>query len=56
MDREQDPVIVARVAKTWLSSYRLPVEPDEVCRFDEFHNRVIHILRDHTQAQKLAVY
>jgi hypothetical protein len=44
LDRESDPMIIARVARTWLSRYRLMFEPEWVDRFDEFHRRVGQVI------------
>ena len=29
-----------RILKTWLSTYRLPLNPDRLKTFEQFHNRV----------------
>jgi hypothetical protein len=56
LDRESDPWIVSRVAKTWLSGYHLPVEPDKIERFEEFHNRVKTIAYDQQLRSQLSCY
>jgi hypothetical protein len=56
LDRERDPVIVARVAKTWLTNYQLSVEPTEVHRFDQFHVMVRSIALDDAKIGQLKTY
>jgi hypothetical protein len=56
LDRESDPWVISRVAKTWLTGYRLPVEPDKIQRFDEFHQRVRSIALDETLRSQLEIY
>lgn len=56
MQSETDPEIRARVIKTWLSRYQLPMDPSEIDLFDQFHSQTGPLLRSTTWAQNLETY
>lgn len=56
MQSETDPEIRARVIKTWLSRYQLPMDPMEIDLFDQFHSQTGPLLRSTTWAQNLEPY
>jgi hypothetical protein len=56
LDRETDPMTISRVAKTWLTGYRLVFEPEWVERFDEFHRRVRHVVLNEKTLQTVEQY
>jgi hypothetical protein len=52
LDNEEDPLVLARVVKTWLFKYRLEMDPGEVSRFGEFHVKVRDLTRNNLEQIK----
>ena len=47
---------VIRTVKTWLSFYKLPLEPDKLPSFEKFHNNYGHIIHQDLYRKTIASY
>jgi hypothetical protein len=56
MQSETNPEILARVVKTWLTSYKLPVDPSEIELFEDFNVRTLSLTRNLELIKQLKPY